>query len=168
MLQQHDRHTTEELSRRHHETLEQLPELPEGVVIPDDLSGLEDHRPARRAVRWLRWAVVLVLAAGAAMLVVLLRGDTTEQADEGLDPISQQAIEDQTRAYYADLAAGQAIAAVHQTQQTIDDAVALRSVEDQARAYYADLAGIDLTEVNQQTIDDQIRAYYADLAEAMS
>ena len=55
----------------------QLPELPEDVEVPDDLSGLElhdriDRRRTAVGIRWLRWVVpILLLAVGA----VLLTGD---------------------------------------------------------------------------------------------
>ena len=60
-----------------HQAPAQLPELPDDVEVPDDLSGLELHeridrrRPAA-GIRWLRWVVpILLLVVGA----VLLTGD---------------------------------------------------------------------------------------------
>ena len=65
-----------------HETKE-LPKLPPGVVVPDDISGLETSeskqagRPGSQ-VRWLRWMVVVVLlAVGALVIGTLVRDDST-------------------------------------------------------------------------------------------
>ncbi len=60
------------------ETLDRLPELPEGVVVPDDISGLQPPttlKPAAGAVRWMRWlAAIVVLGAVGVLAAVLLTG----------------------------------------------------------------------------------------------
>ena len=54
-----ERHPTREVSTHLPETHEVLPELPDDVTIPDDISGLthpattEDRRPAS-GIRWVR------------------------------------------------------------------------------------------------------------------
>lgn len=66
----------------HPEVEEQLPELPEGITIPDDISGIEGPTRRTTAVRWMRWVPVgLVLAAGGLVLALALQGDgTTDEA----------------------------------------------------------------------------------------
>jgi hypothetical protein len=64
----------------------ELPELPHGVVVPDDISGLEfPEEPGRRPgtkVRWLRWmAVAVLVAAGAIVTGIIIRDDTTTTVD---------------------------------------------------------------------------------------
>ena len=71
-----------------HEAPERLPELPAGVTVPDDLSGLElrkgvGRRPTATAVRWLRWLpVVLLLVVGAIAVGVY----TADEAGETIAP----------------------------------------------------------------------------------
>lgn len=84
-----ERHTHREASTHRPEAPERLPELPEGVTVPDDLSGLEfpaSLRPARPAtgIRWMRWLplLVVVLAAGALTTALLLRNGGSEPATE--------------------------------------------------------------------------------------
>ena len=75
-----DRNTLDE--RRLHE-VDHLPEVPEGVRIPDDLSGLEPPETPGRRVRWMRWMAplaVVVLAVAAAVVFVATRG-----SDDGTD-----------------------------------------------------------------------------------
>jgi hypothetical protein len=67
------------------EFAEHLDELPHGVVVPDDLSGLEFAEPTRstrraQAVRWLPWiAAFALLAVGAGIaLAALLDSDDTQ------------------------------------------------------------------------------------------
>lgn len=61
--------------REHHG---KLPDLPEGVSVPDDLSGLPatdlvDMPDGHRPVRWMRWVPVgLLLAAGGVTLALVL------------------------------------------------------------------------------------------------
>ena len=78
-----ERHPTREVSTHLPETHEVLPELPDDVTIPDDISGLthpattEDRRPAS-GIRWMRWlAVAILVAAGAVGLGLILRNDGT-------------------------------------------------------------------------------------------
>ncbi len=64
------------------EAEEELPELPHGVEIPDDLRGLEPPgRPDRKrptgTVRWLRWLpLVLLVAVGAFVAAGVVDGET--------------------------------------------------------------------------------------------
>lgn len=54
-------------------TVEQLPELPEDVRVPDDISGLPPTpRPVDGRVRWIRWlaAIVMVGLVGVAFFVI--------------------------------------------------------------------------------------------------
>ena len=72
--------------RQMHEIEELLPELPGGVTIPDDISGMDERgRRAESGVRWLRWmapVAVVVLAVVAVALVVRDRGsDQVEFAE---------------------------------------------------------------------------------------
>jgi hypothetical protein len=66
---------------RTEETLDRLPELPEGVVVPDDISGLQPPtsvKPAAGAVRWMRWlAAIVVLGAVGVLAAVLFSGSDT-------------------------------------------------------------------------------------------
>lgn len=68
---------------KNQETLDRLPELPEGVEVPDDVSGLQPPttlRPTGGGIRWMRWlAVILVLGAiGLAGVLVVQSYSTTE------------------------------------------------------------------------------------------
>jgi hypothetical protein len=79
-----------------HDTKER-PKLPPGVVVPDDISGLEApeaRQPGHgRQVRWLRWmAVVVLLAVGAVVIGTLVRDDSTTTVET---PSAQQLIQDQ-------------------------------------------------------------------------
>lgn len=60
------------------ETLDRLPEMPEGVVVPDDVSGLQPPTALKAtagAYRWMRWlAAIVVLAAAGALAAVLFTG----------------------------------------------------------------------------------------------
>jgi len=62
-------------------TLDRLPDLPPGVEVPDDISGLEPPataKPRTAAVRWMRWLTAIVLLGGAgALAAVLLTGSET-------------------------------------------------------------------------------------------
>ena len=83
MMKLFERHTQETPDLRP-EIHEQLPELPEGVTVPDDLSDMRlpvSVEPTRRptAVRWLRWVPVgLGLAAGGLVIAVVLSDAGTE------------------------------------------------------------------------------------------
>jgi hypothetical protein len=53
-------------------TLEQLPELPDDIRVPDDISGLPPTpRPVDGRVRWIRWlaAIVMVGLVGVAFFL---------------------------------------------------------------------------------------------------
>ena len=83
MMKLFERHTRETPDLRP-EPHEYLPELPEGVTVPDDLSDMRlpvSVEPPRRptAVRWLRWVPVsLGLAAGGLVIAVVLSDAGTE------------------------------------------------------------------------------------------
>ncbi len=68
------------------ETLDRLPEMPEGVVVPDNISGLQPPtalEPTARGVRWMRWlAAIIVLGAAGVLAAVLFTGgdNATETA----------------------------------------------------------------------------------------
>ncbi len=59
-------------------TLDRLPEMPEGVVVPDDISGLQpptELKSTAGAYRWMRWlAAIVVLGAFGVMAAVLFTG----------------------------------------------------------------------------------------------
>jgi hypothetical protein len=65
-------------------TLDRLPDLPEGLEVPDDISGLHPPttpQPTTGGVRWMRWLAAVVLLAGAGVLTaVLVRGDNPDPA----------------------------------------------------------------------------------------
>ena len=64
-------------------TLDRLPDLPPGVEVPDDISGIHPPttlKPTTGGVRWMRWLAAVVLLAGAGVLTaVLLRSDNSDQ-----------------------------------------------------------------------------------------
>jgi hypothetical protein len=70
--------------RHDHETRETLPELPEGITVPDDIGGLHatgDRRAGTRD-RWLRWAVpVAVVAAGALVGALAVMDDGAQPSE---------------------------------------------------------------------------------------
>ena len=71
--------------RRHaEETIDRLPELPAGVEVPDDISGLEPPTTLRRptgGVRWMRWlAAILLLGAAGGVSAAILSGDDAVEA----------------------------------------------------------------------------------------
>ena len=99
MLKQAEGFDTQELERS--DTLEKLPPLPEGVVVPDDLRHLGiDQRP-RRLVRW-GWftAVVAILAAASVFTIIQLSNDSVDEiaapalTEAPAYDLKQQAIDD--------------------------------------------------------------------------
>ena len=71
----------------HHVPDEELHELPAGVTVPDDLSGLDTQHggqaPTTRLVRWLPWvAIVAVLAIASLIVANVIRDDGTEPVAE--------------------------------------------------------------------------------------
>ena len=83
-----ERSTTRNVPERTPEVSDHLPELPEGVTVPDDISSL-DRASARgpsqraRAVRWLGWApAVLAVGVGAVAVALIVRGDDTTTVRE--------------------------------------------------------------------------------------
>ena len=84
MMKLFERHTTRETPDSHPELHEHLPELPEGVIVPDDISDMKlpvSVQPTNRpsAVRWMRWVPIgLGLVAGGLVLAVVMRDGGTE------------------------------------------------------------------------------------------
>jgi hypothetical protein len=101
MLQQHEIIRDRDVVVGHPDATETLPELPEGVVVPDDLSGLDRVDRRRRSVRWLGWAAALAAVVGGAVLIATQFGDDTPaEAPTSIDvpayDLKQQAIDDAT------------------------------------------------------------------------
>ena len=67
------------------ETRDRLPKMPEGVVVPDDLSGLQpptDRKRTAGAYRWMRWlAAIIVLGAAGVLAAVLVTGGGDEAVE---------------------------------------------------------------------------------------
>lgn len=67
-------------------TLDRLPELPPGVEVPDDISGIgppTTQKPTTGGVRWMRWlAAILLLGAAGVLTALLLQGVQGNEADE--------------------------------------------------------------------------------------
>jgi hypothetical protein len=66
-------------------THEELPELPESVVVPDDISSLKfptsiEHRRTATGVRWMPWVAALIVIAmvGALVGTFVVRDSGTE------------------------------------------------------------------------------------------
>jgi hypothetical protein len=69
------------------ETLDRLPEMPEGVVVPDNISGLQlptAPKPTAGAYRWMRWlaAIVVFGAAGVLAAVLITGGDNASETSQ--------------------------------------------------------------------------------------
>ena len=77
------------------ETLDRLPEMPEGTVVPDDISGLQPPKELKTtagAYRWMRWlAAIIVIAAAGALAAVLIRGSDNVTDPAVVAPASQEA-----------------------------------------------------------------------------
>lgn len=87
-----ERHPTRETTKLLPETNEVLPELPDDVTVPDDISGLTHpiktgaRRPAS-GVRWIHWLPIAVfVAAGAVVTAVVLQSDSNTTVVE--DPVA--------------------------------------------------------------------------------
>ena len=111
-----DRNTIDERQLHEHE---HLPEFPEGVKVPDDLSGLEhpDEVTPRRHIRWMRWMAPLAVIALGIVAAVLFFG--TETTDEVSTAVPRGA--DATEQW---LEATQTPSAYTLTQESIDQALA--------------------------------------------
>lgn len=69
-------------------TLEQLPELPQDVRVPDDLSGLPAlPGPVDGQVRWIRWLTVVVMVGLVGVLGVMLLVSGQTQNAITMDPM---------------------------------------------------------------------------------
>lgn len=156
MLLHRDPHVIEELPRTHPVELEELPELPEGVVVPDDLRGLAPPPSRPTGVRWLRWAVGLVVAAGVALAVALALtgdGETELQVQSPAAEIIQSEID-------------QAVAELRVEQQIRDHYEQLYVSTYPAPAYQIIQSEIDQA-ITELRIEQQIRSYYEHLSEAI-
>ena len=67
-------------------TVERLPELPEGVVVPDDLSGLTGPRRRLLGFGWPGWLALILLAGVIALLVIVDFDGTTAPWGPGEGP----------------------------------------------------------------------------------
>jgi len=111
----------------HPEVEEHLPELPEGVVVPDDLSGLEV--PTRRVttVRWMRWVPVgIVLAGGGLVLALVLQSDGTTD-EVAVQPSSIELVQESIDKALAEAQTGttaQQPSSIELVQESIDKALA--------------------------------------------
>ena len=113
---------------------EELHELPEGVTVPDDLSGLEAQGPDSlrrppRVARWLPWFGLIVLIVGAVVaLTALLRDDGAEPVEETATSalVVQGYIDDALAAHRMPMAATSAVT----VQGHIDDALFARRVPE--------------------------------------
>ena len=66
--------------REKEKALERLPDLPPGVEVPDDISGIEPPttKPTTGGVRWMHWLAAFVLIGTAGLVTVMqLRSDDT-------------------------------------------------------------------------------------------
>jgi hypothetical protein len=65
-------------------TLDRLPEMPPGVEVPDDISGLVPPTTKRTSggIRWMRWlaAIIILGAAGIVAAVLVSNGTETDEA----------------------------------------------------------------------------------------
>ncbi len=65
-------------------TLEQLPELPDDVRVPDDISGLPPTpRPVDVRVRWIRWLAAFVMVGLVGVVFFFT------QTEDNLTPMEQ-------------------------------------------------------------------------------
>ena len=125
------------------EDVHELPELPEGVVAPDDLSGLEPPT-ARAGLRWLRWVAVLAVAVIAVAVWLLVRaGGDPEQAEPTvvMSPAAQ-IIQDEIDAAITQLAEPTVVMspAAQIIQDEIDHAINEHVVLNEILAFYENLA----------------------------
>jgi hypothetical protein len=112
---------TEERTEVH----EDLPELPEGVTVPDDISGLElveGAEPTGRAtrIRWLPWAgLAAVVVIGGLALVAVIRDDGGSEPMQATSyQLVQQSIDEALARQQLPTSSYAAI------QQSIDEALA--------------------------------------------
>jgi hypothetical protein len=76
------------------EKIDRLPEMPEGVVVPEDISGVHlptAPKPTAGGYRWMRWlaAIIVFGAAGVLAAVVFIGGDNaTETAQVEADLVA--------------------------------------------------------------------------------
>ena len=68
-------------------TLDRLPELPPGVEIPDDISGIHPPTTLKPSggVRWMRWLAAIVLLGGAGVLAAVLLSDSGTDTETPVD-----------------------------------------------------------------------------------
>ncbi len=146
-------HRTEhrETEERVPEVHEDLPELPEGITVPDDISGLElttGGAPGGRttSIRWLPWTGLAALLAigGVALALVLANDDGGTETRATSSVLVQESVDEALaqrvavdRGPNADLAPELMAASVPETratssllvQEAIDQALAERATE---------------------------------------
>ncbi|MGI9644098.1 MAG: hypothetical protein ACR2O6_02155 [Ilumatobacteraceae bacterium] len=128
--------TVREAPERLPDLPEHVDELPAGVAVPDDLSGLELAEPGGstrggRSVRWLPWvAVITLLVAGVGALLTVLRDNTLEQPTTDYTKAQvmiEQSIDEALRRQ--EMLATDYTTSYDMVQQSIDEALAERHVE---------------------------------------
>ena len=77
MLKHHDTIKDRDALLERPESTESLPQLPEDVVVPDDLSGLDHLTDRHPAVRWLGWTAALAVVVGGSVYLATQLGDDT-------------------------------------------------------------------------------------------
>ena len=68
-------------------TLDRLPDLPPGVEVPDDISGIHPPTTSKptAGVRWMRWLAAIVLLGGAGVLAAVLLSDSGTDTQTPVD-----------------------------------------------------------------------------------
>ena len=159
-------HPTPQMPEQHHHvTDDELHELPAGVKVPDDLSGLHDHegQPRRsRPVRWLPWlALIAVVAAGGLILINLIASDGTEEVTEA----STDIVEANRTATLQDLAVPTATDIVEANRTaTLADLATIRAVNLGPNADLAPDATITAIPTSTDIVEANRTATLADLA----
>ena len=100
-------------------TLEMLPELPGGIIVPDDARDLMPPQRRPRLVRWGWWTAAAALLAGASVYVVVQVLDDTNAAVDAPAPAE--------------------VSAYDLKQQTIDERVARLERLPDVKEYYVEL-----------------------------
>lgn len=125
--------------RQTSKTHEVLPELPEGVVVPDDARSLKfpdsiEHRRTATGVRWMPWFAALIVIAMVGALVGVLAGRDGE-TEYTIRTRSSELIQQSTDEALAEQQAVRQLSAYEMVQQSIDEALAERQAFRQLSAY---------------------------------
>jgi hypothetical protein len=154
MLKHHETIRDRDALIRHPDELEHLPELPEDVVVPDDLSGLPGAARHHRPVRWLWWTAALALtAAGALVLALQVRDGGGDEYQTPAYVLEQQAIDEAIAERQAMTAATPSYVLV---QRSIDEAIAERQMLDLRAASAAYFEGLERPYVPQMLAMDTV------------